>query len=249
MELQPIKSIRMVEAVVGILEDQILDGKIRDGERLPSEEQLARQLGVGRRPVREALKILEVKGLIEIQMGVGATVRRNDLDSYLGTLTRNIGSYLRINRADRKHVMQLRWIIEGAAFEYLLLTGNVEKIDLLDGLVAKQREAFLARNFRLYQDWHFKFHHEIVSVMNNPIIDMIYRQMLALVRASMEEAGSHPVITERAIKDHQHMIDVVRKGPSAAAELKAILDEHLSNFISDLDSVDTGAEPTPRSQS
>jgi DNA-binding FadR family transcriptional regulator len=97
MNFEPISRKRTSEIVFENLEARILDGTFEDGDKLPSEEQLATQLGVGRRVVREALKVLEAKGLVDIQMGVGAIVQRNDLDSFLKTLTLNVRSYLSIN--------------------------------------------------------------------------------------------------------------------------------------------------------
>jgi len=74
MVFEPISQKRVSEIVTEQIESSILNGTFEDGSKLPPEEQLASQLGVGRRAVREALKILEAKGLISIQMGVGAIV-------------------------------------------------------------------------------------------------------------------------------------------------------------------------------
>ena len=83
---RPIRNVRVTDEVALRLEERILDGTFADGDMLPSEKQLAEQLGVGRRSIREALRVLEMKGLVEVQMGVGTLVRRNDLDSFLGML-------------------------------------------------------------------------------------------------------------------------------------------------------------------
>ena len=191
MNFEPISRKRTSEIVIENLEARILDGTFEDGDKLPSEEQLATQLGVGRRVVREALKILEAKGLVDIQMGVGAIVQRNDLDSFLKTLTTNVRSYLSVNRADLEHVMELRKLLEGAALERLINTPTPQKLQDLADAVAHQRSAFAAEDYAAYQEWHFKFHKEIVDVLENPVISMIYQQMLMLIRAPMERTGSH----------------------------------------------------------
>lgn len=232
MRFEPISRRRTSEVVIENLEARILDGTFGDGEKLPSEEQLATQLGVGRRAVREALKVLEAKGLVDIQMGVGAVVQRNDLDSFLETLTRNVRSYLSVNRADLEHMMELRRLLEGAAMKRLITNPDPHKLDELANTIAHQRRAFAEQDFAAYQEWHFEFHNGIVGVLQNPIISMIYQQMLMLVRAPMEKTGSHPDVTARAIEDHTQMVDALRRGD--IEELNHVLDKHLANFITDL---------------
>jgi len=236
VDLLPIRPRRVAEEVEERIEERILDGTFAPDERLPSEEQLAAHLGVGRRAVREALKVLETKGLIEVRMGVGATVRRNDLDSFLKALTRNVTSYLRVNRADHVHVMELRWLLEGAAFRRLVECPQPERLARLEEFVHEQQAALDAGDSASYQDWHFRFHREIVDALDNPIISMIHRQMLALLRAPMEQAGNDPSVARRAVRDHGAMVDALRR--RAMDDLQAILDRHLANFVSDLDRVD-----------
>jgi GntR family transcriptional repressor for pyruvate dehydrogenase complex len=232
MQFEPITQKRTSEAVIENLEARILDGSFEDGVKLPSEEQLATQLGVGRRAVREALKILEAKGLVDIQMGVGAIVQRNDLDNFLETLTHNVRSYLSVNRADLEHVMELRKLLEGAAMERFLKAPNPQTLQELAKAVAYQRSAFAEKDYAAYQRWHFEFHTKIVGVLENPVISMIYQQTLMLIRSPMERTGSHPEVMARAIEDHAQMIDALQRG--AQADLNAVLEAHLTNFIIDL---------------
>jgi DNA-binding FadR family transcriptional regulator len=232
MQFEPISQKRTSEVVIENLEARILDGTFEYGKKLPSEEQLATQLGVGRRSVREALKVLKAKGLVDIQMGVGAIVQRNDLDSFLETLTHNVRSYLSVNRADLEHVMELRKLLEGAALERLITSPNPPTFQELADSVAYQRRAFAEKDYAAYHKWHFEFHTKIVGVLENPIISMIYQQTLMLIRASMERTGSHPDIMVRAIEDHERIVDALQRGD--LAESRAVLDEHLTNAIIDV---------------
>jgi|LSQX01.3.fsa_nt_gb DNA-binding FadR family transcriptional regulator len=232
MVFEPVSQKRVSEIVTEKIESSILDGTFEDGSKLPPEEQLASQLGVGRRAVREALKILEAKGLISIQMGVGAIVQRNDLDSFLKVLTHNVRSYLSINKADLEHVMKLRQIFEGAAVDELVNNPDPQKILELTEIVEKQRHAFAAGDYAAYQEWHFEFHNSIVNVLDNPVISMIYQQMLMLIRASMEKTGSQPEVTHRAIEDHQRMVDALSSG--SLSEYRDIQRIHLLNSIKDI---------------
>jgi DNA-binding FadR family transcriptional regulator len=228
MEFAPIKSKRVVETVVERLEQPILDGTVPVGEKLPSEEQLAAQLGVGRRAVREALKVLETKGLVETQMGVGTVVCRNDLDNFLNTLARSVSSYLRVRRAEAGHVMELRRLLEGAALDRLARVPDNGTLDHLADLVARQKEAHQAQDYAAYQVWHFRFHQGIIDSLHNPVISSIYEQVMALMRRPMERSGSNPSRTEQSIADHEQILRHVRDGNTT--DLRLLLQGHLKDF-------------------
>lgn len=232
-KFSPIESKRLTDTVATRLEERILDGTFADGDMLPSEEQLAAQLGVGRRSIREALKVLETKGLVEVQMGVGAVVKRTDLDSFLQALVRNVRSYLLINKADAQHVAGFRSLLEGAALERLVATPDGDRLQRLAEAVDEQQKAIEGDDPHTYQEWHLRFHSEIVDALNNPVISMLHRQVLTLMRGPMEVAGGRPEVTARTIAEHGQMVDAIRRG--AWDELQTLLDDHLQRFLADVD--------------
>ncbi|TMC92247.1 MAG: FadR family transcriptional regulator, partial [Chloroflexi bacterium] len=61
----PIQSVKVFEQVAEQIEKRILDGELRSGDRLPTERELAEQFHVSRTAVREAMKILAQKGLVD----------------------------------------------------------------------------------------------------------------------------------------------------------------------------------------
>lgn len=233
----PIESKRLVDVVEAKLEERILDATFADGDKLPSEEQLAAQFGVGRRSIREALKVLEAKGLVEVQMGIGAIVKRNDLDSFLQALASNVHSYLLINKADAEHVAGFRFLLEGAALRRLVAEPDGERLRHLEQIVQEQRNAIAAGDPQSYQKWHLRFHCEIVDALDNPVISMLHRQVMALIQRPMEVAGSHTEVTTRTIPEHRQMIDAIQRG--AIDELLVLLRSHLQRFIVDLDLPET----------
>ena len=238
MQLDPIRSRKIVDVVVERLETQILEGAMRDGDRLPSEEQLAIRLGVGRRSVREALKVLETKGLVEVQSGVGTLVKRTDLDEFLDVLNRNMSSYLSINKADFDHVMELRRLLEGAALQRLAAAPDPERLGRLATEITRQRLACATEDYHTYQEAHFSFHEQIVDVLDNPVISMIYRQVLGLIRGPMERSGSNPQVSIRALGDHGRMLAALERG--ASGEVLEILDRHLQRFVLDMEDIQMG---------
>lgn len=226
---EPIKTRRTASSIVEQVEDRILDGTFSAGELLPSEEQLAITFGVGRRAVREALKVLETRGLVETRMGVGTVVQRNDLDNFLSALARNITTYVRIDRADVGHVAELRSLLELAALRRAAATRNSDLLDQLAEAVEEQRKAHAIADYHSYQDWHFLFHYAIVDALDNPVISMLYKQVLALMRGSMEKTGRDPEVTVRAIEEHALIVNAISQGD--IDQLPVLLNDHLQNSV------------------
>ncbi len=78
MKLQAVSNRKLYIQIADQIRDQITAGAVPAGRQLPSERELAQNLGVSRPTVREALIALEVAGLVEVRVGVGAFVRKRD---------------------------------------------------------------------------------------------------------------------------------------------------------------------------
>ena len=68
---EPVQRIRTYEQVMAQIEQRILDGRLKAGDKLPSERELAQSLGVSRPSLREAMRVLEALGLVDIRVGGG----------------------------------------------------------------------------------------------------------------------------------------------------------------------------------
>lgn len=90
MKLQVVSNRKLYIQIADQIREQILGGSVAPGMQLPSERDLAASLGVSRPTVREALIALEVAGLVEVRVGVGAFVRKPDAgDESLPELSRS----------------------------------------------------------------------------------------------------------------------------------------------------------------
>src|SRR5262245_46615986 len=85
-ELGPIQSTRIYEEIGRQVKQLIAEGRLKTGDRLPPERELAEKFVVSRTSVREALRALESLGLIEIRPGEGTFVRQVSVDALVGPL-------------------------------------------------------------------------------------------------------------------------------------------------------------------
>jgi len=214
------------------LEQRILNGELKEGDKLPTEHELAEQAGVGRRAIREGLQALELKGLVEIRRGSGTYVRRNDMESYLESLLANIHAYLANDRAQLLHVIQFRKIISSYAVEQLARTPSSETVKSLERRMRQQQAAFEQQNPGQYHNAHLAFHLEVVESLMNPIITMLYAPVLRLILKTMRESGSHLDIMKNNIKEHRDILRAIKRGDVEGA--RQAIYKHLETGLKNL---------------
>lgn len=99
-------------AVSSALEDRILGGELKVGDKLNSESAIADEFGVSTRSVREAIQTLETKGLVQRRHGGRTTVVRQDVSEYIGTLAVTVRQQLATDPDYLEQLMQARRMIE-----------------------------------------------------------------------------------------------------------------------------------------
>src|SRR5262245_49310224 len=99
---------RLYEQVAESIEELISSGKLKAGDQLPPERELARILGVSRTVVREAIKALSERGMVTIQPGYGIFVREFDANHVSG----QVGRLFRLNRSSYDDIALVRRILE-----------------------------------------------------------------------------------------------------------------------------------------
>lgn len=104
----PIKNVKIYEQVIEQIQNMILDGKLKKGDKLPSERDLAEQLNVSRTSVREALRSLEVIGLIECRQGEGNFVK----EKFENNLIEPLSIIFLLEGRNPIEILELRKIIE-----------------------------------------------------------------------------------------------------------------------------------------
>jgi len=91
--LEPIKKSRLYERIVTQILDMVKNGELKPGDRLPTERELSAQLQVSRTAIREALRAIELMGIIDSRVGGGTYIKEMTLDSlmdpFAGVLIKN----------------------------------------------------------------------------------------------------------------------------------------------------------------
>ena len=127
--LVPVKSGRASEDIALNLEAAILDGRIKPGERLPSERDMQVQFGTGRGVVREAIKILKQKGLLEVRKGVkgGAYVRELEM----ANVSESLALFLKQHPVEPEKLIEFRECMDRAITILAIARGTRPEKDAL----------------------------------------------------------------------------------------------------------------------
>jgi len=135
VELETIQKTKVYEEVAAQLERLILDGALKPGDKLPPERELAERFGVSRSAVREAIRSLELKGLVEPRPGEGTLVRTPSIDSLLDPLASLLGHRLEVVH----ELLEVRSMIEPHLAGRAARNAGPEDIAQLEAILERQK--------------------------------------------------------------------------------------------------------------
>ena len=206
------------EQVFGFLREQLLEGKIRSGDRLLPERELALQLGVSRPIVREALRALSMMGVVEIRERVGTVVRQPDV-SVLG----DVFAFSLAQVPDAiDDVMQARIALECQAIRLACqraTTADIERMrEALDAIAATVDDAMGGGQA------DFDFHLSLVRASKSDTLIQLYAAMATLLtrshrdRRQLVDEHRDAAMKRTVVEDHRHLLEVVIAGDEDAAD-------------------------------
>lgn len=188
MAYNKIKQPRISDAIVKQLETMIIEGTLKQGQKLPAERELAVQFSVSRPSLREAIQKLEAKGLVYRRQGGGTFVSDNLLDGMSDPLFN-----LLANKSEAQFdLLEFRHGIEGMAAYYAAMRGTKADFDLIQAKFEAISEAQL-ENTTLSQDYQaeskavFEFYLSICQASHNAVILHLARAMSGLLTENIEQ--------------------------------------------------------------
>ena len=158
--------------VVEQIQEAILDNQIEEGERLPSELKLKDMFETSRGTIREALRILEQKGLVSVKTGVkgGAIVQK----AGTAPISDSIGLLIRHNQVSLDSLAQFRVLLEGFVASQAAQLADETDIKRLRNILEKAKDYVSTRPGDLDQFHQLdgKFHHELARICRNPLVEV-----------------------------------------------------------------------------
>ena len=200
--------------VVNELGRRVVGGVYGAGAQLPNEEQLCVELQVSRTALREAVKVLAAKGLLESRPRIGTRVRARELWNLLDP---DILAWRCATGADAeflRHLTELREIIEPAAASLAAKSRTEEQLHAIEQAF-KAMEA--AHSIAQWVEADLAFHTAVLRATNNPLLmplaAIIGSALESLLAVSARTAGDF----KRALPDHQKVFEAIRLGDTQSA--------------------------------
>jgi GntR family transcriptional repressor for pyruvate dehydrogenase complex len=227
MEVKPIKKVSTAAKVFESLYDMIAGGKIQRGQKLPSQEDLARQFGVSRNTLREAMNQLYAMGLLSSRQGIGTVVESPNPEGYLSSLS---GHFL-LDPLSVREFIEARICIERTAVRLAVARAGKREIKHLQRILDDQKLAFENNDAEEFTRQDAAFHMALTQLSGNRVLmkflqtiqDMLHRfigEVVHLQGAISDAMDFHMRMTEAiAAKDAglaeremvSHLFDVVRR--------------------------------------
>jgi GntR family transcriptional regulator, transcriptional repressor for pyruvate dehydrogenase complex len=196
------------------LENMILDNRLQPGDRLPSERDLAVEFGVSRTVVREAVRALVAKHLLEVRPGSGTLVRRPPMES----VARSMALLLRVgqDQVDYQKLHEVRRTLEVELVGLAAERRADEDLALIERLLAEapdtweERERFALHDLAFHSALARAAHNEIFLFVLNSLADV----MLEVRRIAFRVPGL-PLYAQQL---HSEIVESVKAGDVQRAQ-------------------------------
>ncbi|HEY9159948.1 MAG TPA: FadR/GntR family transcriptional regulator [Desulfomonilia bacterium] len=228
--MEPLVKMNLSESLAKIIIEQIKDGLLAPGSRLPTEKELMTRYSVGRSSVREAFQSLAIMGVLETHPGQGTFVR--DVSRNI-VVTPHIFSPL-VGFETSTDFLEARLLIEPAIAGLAAKRHSQEEYDELSSLLDKCEKNIAANKSvtKLNGEFHVRIAHASHNIVFVRFIEAIIRMLIALG----ESLENDPEYLKWELASHRDVLSAIRSRKARNARL--VMEKHIrqvSKFHSRLD--------------
>jgi GntR family transcriptional repressor for pyruvate dehydrogenase complex len=219
--VETIERSKLSEVIASRLKSFIVDGKLRHGDRLPTEAELAAKFGVSRLSLREATKSLEFLGIVEAKPGKGLTVGSVNMNR----VTEYLGFHPVLHDVSPEELIDTRVLVETGVLAHVAKRMKVDG-SLYQKLHSINDELRQARSLSRWVELDIAFHRELIRASGlSPL--MAFTDVLAVFFRQFRESVKKAEWS-RGIDGHQRIIDSLQAGRvrEADQELRAHIESH-----------------------
>jgi len=199
-----IKQKRLSSEVVNQITDLILQNHLQPGDKLPPERQLAEELGISRTALREAMKALEERGLVEVKQGSGTFVCSPSFE----VVSDSLSLLLQTNMARYLELMEVRGILDVEMAGRLAQEATEEDIERLGERIARMWQVLDSPEEFVQED--VAFHIEFYQAMKNELLLTIMQPVMELLVEAMGITFEAPGSAESSLRRHEKLVERIR---------------------------------------
>src|ERR1700686_4472574 len=221
-----VRTSRLYEKIVQQMEEYIVKGDLKAGDQLPAERDLAQRFGVSRTAVREAVKALREKGLVEAYSGRGTFIT----DGTTQAVRQSLDLMVKIGQPEGStHLAEVRAILEPEIAALAAVRIQEPELSTMREAVAAMDRA--GKDPQTYIEADLDFHLALAEGASNPLILSLLDSILALLREQRLRIFRVPGGPERGQIYHKRILDAVERRDSEKA--REAMRAHLSQVRDD----------------
>ena len=243
LRLDPVDRAKTYELVVRRIQEEILAGRLRPGDRLPGERQLSESLQVSRPAIREAIRVLQALEVVRNRPGAGPAsglVVSTEPAKALSDLLRMHVALTSYSVAD---VLRVRMALEEQAVRLLASRSEEINADRLTELLDRMSEPNLDPH--AFHDLDAEFHLEIARAADNQLLADLMQALRDAVRQTMLDAYLAPPEWDswvgELVEEHRAIFEAASRGEGD--EAARLIREHIGGFY---DALKSHSATTPR---
>ena len=222
MKFREITPVRLYESVIEQIMNLIKNNKLKPGDKLPPERELAEKLSISRGSLREAFRVLESRGLIKSKPGGGRYIREIRKNGH--NSTENI--ILSLEKSSILELLEAREMFEVKIAEITAQRVTPEDIKSIEKALNKMNEEEGLKDDKKTES-DTEFHLAIASASHNFVFVNIIKLHLDLLRNTREKTQQIPGRREERWREHQAILQAIKEHNSKKAG-EAML-KHLRN--------------------
>lgn len=197
------------DLVINYIKNKIISRELKPGDKLPVEDKLADLLHVGRGSVREAVKVLQSIGVVEIKRGSGTYITQGNIYKALEPLLFSVV----LSQLSQQQIVELRYMFEILIFENIINKITDEQIDELEQkIIQMQHEIDASEELDTAHlvELDYDFHSSLAQFANNPLIEGLYRVVLCISFPFMQQDYAKTKADITAVNNHRMICEALR---------------------------------------
>ena len=209
-EFEAIRRNRIYEEIARQIEKMITE-KMKPGDKLPPERQLADLFGVSRSSIRDAIRTLELSGLVEARQGLGTVVREPSAD-----VVNPLTQVLVQKRKLVSELLDVRKMIEPPLAARAAVHATDDEIAEMENILRRQEEKMRGGELAIEED--SDFHYAIALAADNSVVLKVLDVLMDLLRDTRERSLQVEGRPERSMAGHREIMDAIQRRDATGAE-------------------------------
>ncbi|SDW96701.1 transcriptional regulator, GntR family [Marininema mesophilum] len=220
MVTYPITTGSKFNSIVLRIHELIEEDGLSPGEKMPSEREMVSRLNVGRSTVREALRALELLGIITTRRGEGTYLQPYESHRLIDLLA----FYILRDEPTKQHLSEMRTLLEMGAVRQAAIRGKEEDWEALEGFCLDMEKKIVKGEIPIEED--YGFHRRLIKIAQNQLLLRVWYPVVQFGQAIRQSSFTREGRLHQAVVQHREIVDHLRRRDADAAAVA--LERHLS---------------------